>query len=283
MATRYFTWVFVAVFTLGSLPVYSAETKKKSSPAPKEVKKPGTEKSTFKLPPEEKEMGSSLQDLFKSLDYPELQVVPRASQRLKLESGEEGKNWWYIHWPFYLSALTTMAVGTTAEQSFRSDLTDIEKEDARSGALVARTIGAAWLFGTMLLASRKPYQQAWKKVRGFSGGGKSNELLRERLAEEALEKPAHTMKVLSYVSTFTNLAAAGYVGSFLDDQGKVFAAVAGAMSFLPMIFDDWYVYNFNKHLEYKRNIFSPVVSMAATAKPTGGVDLYPSLSWVVEY
>ncbi|MCB0367470.1 MAG: hypothetical protein H6624_02930 [Bdellovibrionaceae bacterium] len=265
---------------------YGAESKKRTTSAKKEsaTKTDSEGDKGSALPPEETDdSGSSLKDLFKSLDYPELQVVPRASQRLKMEAGEEDKNWWYIHWPFYLSALTTFAMGTTAEQSFRDDLTSIEREDARSGALVARTIGAAWFFGTMLIASRKPYQKAWAKVRGFSGGGRSNELLRERLAEESLEKPAHTMKVLSYVSTFTNLAAAGYVGSFLDDQGKVFAAIGGALAFLPMIFDDWYVYNFNKHLEYKRNIFSPVVSMAAVNKPTGGTDLYPSFTWVVEY
>ena len=283
MATRFITWVLVAVFTLGTyLPAYSAESKKKA-PASKERSKGSTAKKSFQLPPEGNDTGSSLKDLFKSLDYPELQVVPRASQRLKLEAGEEDKNWWYIHWPFYMSALATLGIGTTASQSFRDDLTAIERDDGRSGALVAQTIGAAWFFGTMLLASRKPYQKAWKKVKGFSGGGRSNELLRERLAEEALEKPAHTMKVLSYVSTFTNLAAAGYVGSFLDDQGKIFAAVAAGMAFLPMIFDDWYVYNFNKHLEYKRNIFSPVVSMAATTKPAGGVDYYPTLGWVVSY
>lgn len=225
----------------------------------------------------------SLHELFKSLDYPELQVVPRASQRLKMESGEEGDNWWYIHWPMYVSALATAGFGSTASQSLRDDLNETEENDAKSAVLAARTVGVSWFLGTMLLASRKPYQKGNKRVRGISGSGRSNDLMRERLSEEALEKTAHQFKVLSYVSVFTNVAVAGYAGSFLTDRGRVTAAVTGMLSFLPIIFDDWYVYNYKKHLEYKRNIFAPVVSMGVREDSVGSREAYPMLSWVVEY
>lgn len=235
--------------------------------------------------PEEDDDGQqgSLHELFKSLDYPELQVVPRASQRLKMESGEEGDNWWYIHWPMYVSALATAGFGSTASQSLRDDLNETEKNDAKSAALAAKTVGVSWFLGTMLLASRKPYQKGYKRIRGISGSGRSNELMRERLSEEVLEKTAHQFKVLSYVSVFTNMAVAGYAGSFLTDRGRVTAAVTGMLSFLPIIFDDWYVYNYNKHLEYKRNIFAPVVSMGIQGDSGGGKEAYPMLSWTVEY
>ncbi|MCC7404041.1 MAG: hypothetical protein IT288_06530 [Bdellovibrionales bacterium] len=306
MMCRFFrvTISYIALMAMISTNVLAAETKSKAAaPAAKEesskvesnkgegtkVEKSSTPAAATKaapaIPPEEpeEESGSSLRDLFKTLDYPELQVVPRASKRLQMESTEEDKNWWYIHWPFYLSALSTMALGTAAEQSFSDDLSSAEVDDGRSGALVARVVGATWLFGTVLFASRKPYQQAWAKVKMNSGAGKANELLKERLSEEALEKPAHTMRVLSYVSAFSNLAAASYVGAFLDDQGKVFAALVGGLAFLPLVFDDWYVFNYNKHLEYKRNIFSPVVSLSAMNRPSAGVEYYPTLAWTWDY
>lgn len=235
------------------------------------------------LPEEDDDEPGSLHELFKSLDYPELQVVPRASQRLKMESTEEGDNWWYVHWPLYVSALATAGFGSTASQSLRDDLNETEKNDAKSATLAARTVGVSWFLGTMLLASRKPYQKGYKRIRGFSGSGRSNELMRERLSEEVLEKTAHQFKVLSYVSVFTNMAVAGYAGSFLTDRGRLTAAVTGMLSLLPIIFDDWYVYNYNKHLEYKRNIFAPEVSMGIQGDSVGGQEAYPMLSWTVEY
>lgn len=232
---------------------------------------------------EDEEDSDSLRSLFRSLDYPELQVVPRASHRLKMESAEEGSNWWYIHWPFYLSAISTYGLGSTSSQTLRDDLNEKEIADSSSAALAAKAIGASWLIGTMLLVSRKPYQKAYRKIRGYSGSGRTNELLRERISEEALEQAAYQMKVLSYVSLFTNLAAAGYMGSFLNDRGRVFAGVSGFLSFLPLIFDDWYVYNYKKQLQYKRNIFTPVVSLAVQEVPSKGNQFYPNLGWVMEF
>lgn len=266
------------------VPEKTTSGEEKTLPSRTKSAAPAGEVMTQTLPLKEgKEEPTSLRELFKTLDYPELQVVPRASQRLKMEMVEESSNWWYIHWPIYMSALTTFALGSTAEQSLRDDLNATELKDARSAALVARVIGASWFFGTMMVVGRKPYQKGYKKLRGFPGSGRENELLRERLAEETLEQSAYNMRVLGYVSVFTNLAAAGYIGSFLNDQGRVFAGVAGLLSFLPMIFDDWYIYNYSKQLEYKKNIFSPVVSMAMAEKLNGEVDYYPKLSWMLEY
>lgn len=235
------------------------------------------------VPPEESDAPGSLQELFKTIDYPELQVVPRASQRIKMEGAEELDNWWYIHWPFYISALSTLGLGSTASQYFREDLNDKEQSDAKSAAMVSQVVGASWFIGTLILVGRKPYFRAYKKLRGYSGNGRNNELLRERLSEEALEQTAYQMKVLSYVSVVTNFIAAGYTGVFLNDKGKVYAGVSALLSFLPIIFDDWYIYNYSKQMEYKRNIFTPVVSMQSQAKLGGGVDLYPTLGMVMEF
>lgn len=57
----------------------------------------------------------------------------------------------------------------------------------------------------------------------------------------------------------TNAAASIAILSQANADTRIFGAVSLAASFFPWFFQTRYVENWNKHLEYKRKIYSPVV------------------------
>ena len=84
-------------------------------------------------------------------------------------------------------------------------------------------------------------------------------LLRERLAEEAMQKPADLIRMLAYASTITNVIAAGGLIDTVNSDYNLYAGIAILTAFLPLIFKNKYTENYEKHLEYKRKIYAPVV------------------------
>ena len=89
-------------------------------------------------------------DILKSLDYPELQVVPRASERIRMEAKAEARNWWYVHWPMQLSAISTIGAGLFASSNQADDLSDVRKEEAKTASSAAIALGSAWLLETLI-------------------------------------------------------------------------------------------------------------------------------------
>ncbi len=53
-----------------------------------------------------------------SLDYPELQVVPRASERLQMDVAKEQEKGWYLFWPFHVASGTTLLAALMHKNRF---------------------------------------------------------------------------------------------------------------------------------------------------------------------
>ena len=208
---------------------------------------------------------SDVSQILDSMGYPELQVVPRASERLRMEAKNESGSWFVAHWPVELSGLYTLYVGLSAESNRKEDLSASETDDAKTISTITTGVGAAWVVGGVLLGAQRPYRSGLRSVNKLSGKDDRSALLRERLAEEALERPARTMRVLQYVSVATNLTVNALNLSYLNDQGKITAGLGMILSFLPLVFRDPSITVHEKHLEYKRKIYAPL--------KTGGIHI----------
>lgn len=200
------------------------------------------------------------EDLFKSLDYPELQVVPRATERLQLEVQNESEMNYFTHWPLQVSALATLAFGLTGKVA-KEDASEDQKKELNLASTGAIGVGAFWLITTGVISWQKPYASGLNKVRRVKGNDRKAELLRERIAEEALESPAKTMKTLTTLSVISNVLAVGYLAGYANDSVLKTAVAAGILAFTPWVFEHRYIESWDKQLEYKRKIYSPVSAL----------------------
>jgi hypothetical protein len=209
---------------------------------------------------DEKEPSESneISQILDGMSYPELQVVPRASERLRMEAKAEASHWYFEHWTFELSGLATLGVGLTSSSRQKQNLSDSEKDSSRSIAQGATAVGAGWLIGGLVFGSLQPYRAGMKNISRYGGKDDRSALTRERLAEEALERPAKTIRVLKHFSVWTNFAVNAMGFTYLDQQGKITAGVAAVLSFLPYMFEDHTVEVHEKHIEYKKKIYAPL-------------------------
>jgi hypothetical protein len=203
----------------------------------------------------DKDAENEIANILNSMGYPELQVVPRASERLRMEAKDERGNWFVAHWPIELSGLVTMGVGLTTKN--RDGLNSNDQDDAKMIRSLTTAVGGAWVIGGLILGVQKPYAMGYRKI-GKPVKDERGALMRERLAEEALERPAKTMRVLQHISVATNFVMNGLSAIHADDKGRVVAGVGAVLSFLPYMFEDHQITAYNKHVEYKKKIYTPI-------------------------
>ena len=205
--------------------------------------------------------------ILESMGYPELQVVPRASERLRMEARSENNSWFVTHWPIELSGLATLYVGLTSNSNLKGDLTNAQKDDAKTISTIATAVGASWIIGGVAIGAQRPYYHGERRLKKYPGKDERSILLRERLAEEALERPARTMRILQTVAVITNLTANGLSIIYADDYGKMVAGVSVILSFLPLMFEDYNIHVYDKHIEYKKKIYAPLKSASVHYDP----------------
>lgn len=216
---------------------------------------------------EDQDTKSDVSDILNSMGYPELQVVPRASERLKMEAKAEAGSWFVTHWPVEVSGLATLYTGFSSTSNRKEDLSSKNKDDADTIATVTQAVGAGWLVAGLLIGGQRPYYHGERALKKFTGKDERSLLLKERLAEEALERPARTMRVLTVVSVITNFTMSGLSAIYADDQGKMVAGVSAVLAFLPLMFKDPTIAVHDKHIEYKKKIYAPLKSAAVRLEP----------------
>ena len=141
------------------------------------------------------------------LMYPELQVTPRATKRIRLEMRGEAGNAWTSNLPVQLSALATLAAG----MSSGTDI-DIEKDESKISQMVAIGVGATWLAATTWAASAyRPYRSMSRKLKKLRYKSKRDKLTAERLAEEEINSLRRIGKRIRWYSTFSNLGASMFL------------------------------------------------------------------------
>lgn len=197
--------------------------------------------------------------LFKNIDYPELQVVPRASDRLSLEAAQERDRKNSFFWTLQTPAVATFIAGLATYKRYQSEpLTDQQKIDHDRNSTLAMGVGIGWLGLNYYLMNMEPYMDGLSRINKIRKTDRRSELLRERLAEEVFERTAKTMRFVSHLSVITNsIAILGCVDKTSTDY-SVALIIPFTISFFPYIFSQRYIDVYEKHQEYKRKIYAPI-------------------------
>lgn len=206
-------------------------------------------------------------DVFQSLDYPELQVIPSASERLRLQASEESRSGLYSYWPVQVSSLTLLTASIMSSSYHQDNITDSEREDSKRAKNIGIAVGSSWLLGTAILSFSRPYRTGFKKVSEFPTNSRADRLRRERLAEEQLQYPGQVASKLKYLAVGTNFLSSVALIPNKDNSGQIVMGVSALMSFLPLIFDTTYESTWEKHQEYKRRIYVPLVGVNSYQVP----------------
>lgn len=195
------------------------------------------------------------------LVYPELQVSPRATERLQIEVKKEAQEKNSIHLPIQFSALMTLASGIYSQQTeLPKDDDKFDKDENIRAQRTAVSIGGAWLVGTWLMSEfYRPYQKATLEIKSLPNASMQDQLVRERIVEENFERAASLANKLTWFSIMTNFVASAYVSSQTTDDARTFAAISALSAFSPLLFKYNWIYVNQYHQDYKKKIYAPVV------------------------
>lgn len=214
-----------------------------------------------------------------NLIYPELNVSPKASERVAMEAKQEASSKWTTHWPIQLSSAMTLASVFYAQSDKPEDYdtNPSKKEDFDNAAKTGTLVGATWLIGTYLLSENyRPYQKAVQEIKSLPTSNTQEQLVRERLAEEAMASSAKLGNRLMWMSVITNLGASAYIASSSGEDAKTFAGISTLVALTPLMFQyNWQdVYNY--HQDYKKKIYAPIAM--ATLMPVDNKHLVPAMT-----
>ncbi|MBC7370412.1 MAG: hypothetical protein H7326_02540 [Bdellovibrionaceae bacterium] len=253
-----------------------AQDKPESKGESKAESKSETKKSVT-IPAKDKD-----DDILKGLDYPELQVVPRATDRLLMEAQNEREYGWLAFWPYQVSSIATILSGNRLRGNYTNENnTDELRKASDNVGMAAMAVGISGLGLSVFLIRMDLYRDGFRGVKTVKVTDKRSDLLRERLAEESLEKPAHLINMLTTVSVATNLIANIAVATQANGDVRAFAAVGVLASFLPWMFENRYVDNWQKQQEYKRKIYTPLVGYDLQFQPkTASLQPQLTMNWM---
>lgn len=191
------------------------------------------------------------------LSYPELEVAPRATERVQIEARKELRGRWLVHLPIQASSVLTLVAAGMAKE--KADLSQDEKTKFDERIQNANYVGAGWLITSTLMAGLyKPYTSGIKELKQISVKSKRDELTRERIAEEILYRPATVAKAMKWFSVITQVAVNAALIDNNEDKSAAVAAVAMIGAFAPVIFNHAWIENADNHRLYKKRIYGPI-------------------------
>ena len=144
-----------------------------------------------------------------------------------------------MHWPIQVAGLTTMAVAIAAKSNSQTGMTTKQTEDTATISSVGTVVGLGWVSATGGVKPAPPLSQRLERRQQIPGPRRAlGQLMRERLAEEDLEKAAEDMRIIDDVAVVTNVSMNLALAWHANETGYVMAAVGVATSFIPWIFPD---------------------------------------------
>ena len=193
------------------------------------------------------------------LDYPELQVVPRASERLQMEAQDEKASFMSNYWPVQLSSLGLVLAGFMSSGKYLEESPTLnQKQENQIATQMGILIGGVWVGTTYYLDHSLSYSKAMPEIKKINGKDKKSLLLKERLSEEALERSAKVAGMINNLSIWSNFLLAMYSSVHSKPGMPNYAGLAMGLSFLPWLIDNRMIENWQKHQEYKRKIYAPI-------------------------
>lgn len=207
------------------------------------------------------------ENLFSQIEYPELQVTPRATERLSQLATLEESSGMAIHWTLLASGAMTLLAGSKHNQNYKSNnLKDSDKSLSDLAANSGILVGAGWMAWGGYLSYKKWAASRLAEIRRYPGKDKRAELTRERMAEEFLEHTAATIKTVDELAFYTNLFAGTFITLYAAEDTRVYSLLAMATSMLPTLFPNIFTLSYDKHMEYKRKIYAPLAGFTFNSK-----------------
>jgi len=211
------------------------------------------------------------EDLVKALNYPELEVTPKASERLKSEAEKERYNRWLLNWPVQLSALGTLSAGLMAQGNPIGD-SESDKDANDWASKTAIGVGGGWLVVTIWAAAAyRPYLQGYREIAKLPKESTRDQLAVERISEEALARPAKFARPMRWLSVLTNLGASGYIIATSKLEARIVGWVSAVLALNPLFFEPHWQYVNDQHQIYKKKIYGPVSTLQLIPDHRGGL------------
>jgi len=230
------------------------------------------------------------------LTYPELEVVPLASERLKMEEKKEGLAFYR---ELQISAAATLLAGIYQIGHYENVNTETSSDplapspddgwdeklaENQASPLVGMAVGGGWLAATFLLNKFfTPYSDGLAAIAPYADGEKKGMsrrqiLLRERLAEESINRASSFSTRLVWTSVITNAAANIYMASHAREgtAAALIDATAAILAFTPLLFPTRWSIVAGEHQNYKKRIYAPI-SSSATLLNDGQGGLVPGI------
>lgn len=206
---------------------------------------------------------SASDDLFKSLDYPELQVVPRASERMSLEAEAEKSNAWYVNWMILVPSVMTFYAANTVSGGYRTEppMDATQKLQYDNTVTFAQIVGVTGATLSVVMPMMMGYRDGLERVRSIKGNDRRAQLMRERQAEEILEKQAAIMNLVRYGVGAASFVAASSLNGQTSEQNKKYTILSMGLSLLPFFLAPKAVEVNRKHQEYKKKIYTPIAAL----------------------
>jgi hypothetical protein len=209
------------------------------------------------------------------LDYPELNVTPRASTRVNMETKWEGENTMGNTWP-----LIVAGAGTIAAAAGVGDVIDDESDPNGYSQTTGYLVGAATLgIGLYGAMSYRPYAAMKAKLKRVGGKGTRGQLTKERIAEEELKRLSRIGNLTRWTLALINVGTVSYIsGNLSDDPTKkddrdtadFMTNIATLTALLPIFFSTRWEHVYDEQMKYKKRIYAPVSFVPLMNEPFTG-------------
>ncbi len=192
------------------------------------------------------------------LEYPELAMTPRYTERLEIESKDETSRSWLAHIPIQIGAAGNIAGAIIM-------IADSANQTISAYPLWAAplAVGGAWLGLTIgLAAGYRPYTKGLEAANARASKTKRELLLSERLAEEEIEFASSLGWKLAIFSVCTQSISGGMLMALNRPMTPAFFAGLGTtiLAFTPLIFQYRWSRVAGEQRDYKKRIYAPIAS-----------------------
>lgn len=206
------------------------------------------------------------------LDYPEISIVPRYSDRLEMEAKAEPMRKW--------GAVAALSAPYLASTVVGLSLFNPQMAMAYWTPLSVGTLG---LIGMgVFTAFLHPYADGLAVIAPLKNGTLREKLYRERVAEEQIESAARMGERMRWFTATVNAAAntytlmsyisgAGFLSPIEKMVGIVIGGAGALVSLTPLFFRPYWIDVAHEQESYRKRIFSPVASVAVFPVGSGYV------------
>ena len=232
-------------------------------------------------------------------DYPELQVQPRLSERIKMEAKTERETNNRNFLPIEISAAITFVAGATADMNRSVGYTQnsqgfygwsgtgpskstMTPDDTSRAAYLTEATGVAWFaYAYWMSKTFLPFTTADNELSDLQAKTPAEKLVRERMAEEKLNSMVRTGRIINWSFALSNALICQNLQNSSGTTGQTMGSACILASLAPLIINTNWTTVKKYQDEYRKKIYGPIASSALL--PTGdkqGVVPGVALTWV---